>query len=134
MWRLVFNDEVRRYPIVFPPASHSNPTSTDRISYEWGVASNEVQSDLRTEIGVSTISVTRSGGGLSEEGFGYAYSIAFDSLSAEVPWKVETDDFGLQSRHSYFMADEGCTFKVSNLLTLRRLCTARGVDEKRRRN
>ena len=36
----------------------------------------------------------------------------FDSLSAEVPWKVETDDFGLQSRHSYFMADEGCTFKV----------------------
>ena len=33
-----------------------------------------------------------------------------------------------------FRCVEGCTFKVSNLLVLRRLCTARGVDEKRRRN
>ena len=32
-----------------------------------------------------------------------------------------------------FRCVEGCTFKVSNLLK-RRLCTARGVDEKRRRN
>ena len=32
-----------------------------------------------------------------------------------------------------FRCVEGCTFKVSNLLR-RRLCTARGVDEKRRRN
>ena len=32
-----------------------------------------------------------------------------------------------------FRCVEGCTFKVSNLLQ-RRLCTARGVDEKRRRN
>ena len=33
-----------------------------------------------------------------------------------------------------FRCVEGCTFKVSNLLRKRRLCTARGVDEKRRRN
>ena len=32
-----------------------------------------------------------------------------------------------------FRCVEGCTFKVSNLLK-RRLCTARGVDEKRRRS
>ena len=32
-----------------------------------------------------------------------------------------------------FRCVEGCTFTVSNLLK-RRLCTARGVDEKRRRN
>jgi hypothetical protein len=39
----------------------------------------------------------------------------FVELRDNLPWKVETDDFGEQSRKSYFMADEGCTFKYVGL-------------------
>ena len=35
----------------------------------------------------------------------------FKSFRDDLPWKVETDDFGEQPRKSYFMADDDCTFK-----------------------
>ena len=37
------------------------------------------------------------------------------SSSGAVPWRVETDDFGVQGRESYYAADPGCVFSYVGL-------------------
>ena len=37
------------------------------------------------------------------------------SSSGSVPWRVETDDFGVQGRESYYAADPGCVFSYVGL-------------------
>mmetsp|Transcript_21094 Transcript_21094/g.58528 ORF Transcript_21094/g.58528 Transcript_21094/m.58528 type:complete len:108 (-) Transcript_21094:20-343(-) len=39
----------------------------------------------------------------------------FSALATEIPWRRETDDFGLQERLTAYMGDEGCVFTYVGL-------------------
>jgi len=87
MWRLVFNDKVRRQQLVYPPASNTRRDGTEPISYKWGEDASTIQDDLRDDTyGIAfddKITVTRSGEGFFGESYGYTYSIVFDNIHAD---------------------------------------------------